>query len=50
MMSMTVAAAAPGQALILTIEGLVMITWEDTIEVEWEEDLDMLMKDPTVGT
>ena len=30
--------------------GLVMITLEDMIEVEWEEDLDMVMKDPTVGT
>ena len=30
--------------------GLVMITLEDMIEVEWEEDLDMVMKDPTFGT
>ena len=30
--------------------GSVMITLEDMIEVEWEEDLDMVMKDPIVGT
>ena len=32
------------------MENLVMITLEDMIEVEWEEDLDMVMKDPIVGT
>ena len=31
------------------MEGSVMITLEDMIEVEWEEDLDMVMKYPTVG-
>ena len=30
--------------------GLVMITLEDMIEVEWEEDLDMVMKDPIFST
>ena len=30
--------------------GLVMITMEDMIEVEWEEHLDMVMKEPTVST
>ena len=30
--------------------GLVLITLEDMIEVECEEDLDMVMKEPTVST